>query len=70
MGLTEEYERAREWVKDLSFDVDDKYHNFEVNFSHNAAKGAKECLSDLIFVCTDHDPCIRWASGSFSPLGK
>lgn len=31
MGLDDEYQRAREWVKDLSFDIDDKYHNFEVS---------------------------------------
>ncbi|KAI5481705.1 mannosyl-oligosaccharide alpha-1,2-mannosidase, glycoside hydrolase family 47 protein [Pseudohyphozyma bogoriensis] len=30
MGLKDEYERARAWVKDLSFDLDDKYHNFEI----------------------------------------
>ncbi|KAK4703773.1 hypothetical protein P7C70_g2433, partial [Phenoliferia sp. Uapishka_3] len=30
MGLTEEFNRAREWVKDLSFDIDDKFHNFEI----------------------------------------
>jgi hypothetical protein len=31
MGLTKEYQQAREWVKDLSFDIDDKFHNFEVS---------------------------------------
>ncbi|ORY88760.1 glycoside hydrolase [Leucosporidium creatinivorum] len=30
MGLNDEYKRARDWVKDLSFDIDDKFHNFEI----------------------------------------
>ena len=30
MGLTDEFERARNWVEKLSFDIDDKFHNFEV----------------------------------------
>lgn len=29
-GLKDEYERAREFVKTLSFDLDDKFHNFEI----------------------------------------
>ncbi|GAA5821417.1 hypothetical protein JCM11251_004613 [Rhodosporidiobolus azoricus] len=29
-GLKEEYERARDWVADLSFELDDKYHTFEI----------------------------------------
>lgn len=32
LGMVNEYERAREWVKDLSFDVDDKFHTFEVSW--------------------------------------
>lgn len=31
MNMTAEYSRAREWVKTLSFDLDDKFHTFEVN---------------------------------------
>lgn len=30
MGLNDEFERAKNWVKDLSFDLDDKFNNFEV----------------------------------------
>lgn len=31
MGLREEYERAREWIQtELTFEVDDKQHAFEV----------------------------------------
>ncbi|GAA5979464.1 hypothetical protein JCM11641_005403 [Rhodosporidiobolus odoratus] len=29
-GLKEEYQRARDWVADLSFDLDDKFHTFEI----------------------------------------
>ncbi|GAA5950758.1 hypothetical protein JCM8115_004964 [Rhodotorula mucilaginosa] len=29
-GLTDEYRRARDWVEKLSFDLDDKFHTFEV----------------------------------------
>lgn len=28
---TDEYKRARDWVEKLSFDLDDKYHTFEVS---------------------------------------
>jgi hypothetical protein len=31
MGLDDEFKRAREWVKELSFDLDDKFHTFEVS---------------------------------------
>lgn len=30
-GLTDEYRRARDWVEKLSFDLDDKFHTFEVS---------------------------------------
>ncbi|KAL8280633.1 hypothetical protein RQP46_006956 [Phenoliferia psychrophenolica] len=39
MGLTDEFNRAREWVKDLSFDVDDKFHNFEAR--HRSSRRPK-----------------------------
>lgn len=29
-GLKDEYQRARDWVAELSFDLDDKFHTFEV----------------------------------------
>ncbi|BGP14426.1 hypothetical protein JCM10213_004549 [Rhodosporidiobolus nylandii] len=29
-GMTEEYQRARDWVAGLSFDLDDKFHTFEI----------------------------------------
>ncbi|GAA5828288.1 hypothetical protein JCM3770_004951, partial [Rhodotorula araucariae] len=29
-GLDDEYQRARNWVADLSFDLDDKFHTFEI----------------------------------------
>lgn len=32
MGLDEEYQRAREWINsELTFEVDDKHHAFEVS---------------------------------------
>lgn len=31
LGLTEEYKRARDWVDtELHFDLDDKFHTFEI----------------------------------------
>lgn len=30
-GLTDEYRRARDWVEKLDFNLDDKFHTFEVN---------------------------------------
>ncbi|KAK4050154.1 mannosyl-oligosaccharide alpha-1,2-mannosidase [Microbotryomycetes sp. JL201] len=30
MGLDDEFQRAHKWVKDLSFDIDDKLHHFEI----------------------------------------
>jgi hypothetical protein len=29
-GLTDEYKRARDWVANVSFDLDDKFHTFEI----------------------------------------
>ncbi|GAA5824425.1 hypothetical protein JCM10212_000785 [Sporobolomyces blumeae] len=29
-GMREEYQRARDWVADVSFDLDDKFHTFEI----------------------------------------
>lgn len=29
-GLDDEYRKARDWVETLNFDLDDKYHTFEV----------------------------------------
>lgn len=30
-GLTDEYRRARDWVENLDFNLDDKFHTFEVS---------------------------------------
>lgn len=29
-GLKDEYKRARDWVAELGFDLDDEFHTFEV----------------------------------------
>ncbi|GAA5855970.1 hypothetical protein JCM8547_000435 [Rhodosporidiobolus lusitaniae] len=34
-GMDEEYKRARDWVAELSFDLDDKFHVFEVHLLLN-----------------------------------
>lgn len=60
-GLTEEFERARKWVKDLSFDIDDKFHNFEA--SSRPARGTMA----LIRVA-DHDSRAGRPSLCLSPL--
>lgn len=30
VGLDDEYKRARDWVANINFDLDDKFHTFEV----------------------------------------
>lgn len=37
-GLTDEYRRARDWVENLDFDLDDKFHTFEVSLGHWTSK--------------------------------
>lgn len=66
MGLTDEFNRAREWVKDLSFDVDDKFHNFEVR-SCPAAASPRHRSPD---TTSDHNPCTRRAPVRVPPLWK
>lgn len=57
MGLTDEYERARNWVEKLSFDIDDKFHNFEVRSPRMSSAGSR------LIVNPDHDSSTRWTAG-------
>lgn len=40
-GMDDEYERAKSWVADLSFAVDDWFHVFEARFCAAHSKRAK-----------------------------
>jgi hypothetical protein len=49
LGMNDEYERAQDWIRQLSFDLDDKYHNFEVRLTRERSPEILKHLSRLRF---------------------
>jgi hypothetical protein len=59
-GLTDEYRRARDWVEKLSFDLDDKFHTFEVKLVPVILTPGKRRIDvSPPWSYTDHDPRPR-----------
>lgn len=69
LDLREEFARARIWVKELSFDLDDKFHTFEVRFIQISS--FSPCARAELLICTsppatDHYTSIGWTTLSAS----